>query len=474
MSANQYKQHSAGNVVGGFTIERIMGDGACGCVYKATSIATGETVALKILHSTLNLDENMRQRFLSEGPLITKIRESQRTNAFPYVVAFGHDDVEDVYFLALEFLNGCELMKVIASHRSGMPVAKALGYIMPILLATAAAHAAGVVHRDLKPENIYVIGETDGRPIIKVLDLGIAKDMERQKGDRLTVTGTAMGTPYYMPPEQWRGSGDLGPPSDVFALACILYELLMGMPPFYDTAQHVIMSKVLTMAPDRPLPDTIPPHIREAIMKGLEKDPAKRWQDAHAFLEALEAEPTMLGEGAERRSPTEFVVQPPAHDEDKTNAQEETAQTPARATTDKMRRGFRLPLHAALGALLVILVGAVAGAIFLFLHKKPPLPQPTTHVARPHVTPTPVTSVPVTPTPLLVPSAPPPAASVSEPSPDATVERPRPRRHRDAGTSQLIRRPRGCLDHGYHLDDGACCREVAGGGVPDCNQRFRY
>lgn len=496
MSARQPKRFSAGEEVGGFLIERVIGEGACGAVYKARRLSDREPVALKVLHNTLNTDDSMRARFLEEGTLMTRIREKERTNAFPRVYASGYDKKHKVYYLGIEYLDGRELLEVIAQHPSGMPHAKALEYMVQILLAMAAAHATGVVHRDLKPENIYVINGKGDRPVVRVFDLGIAKDMERQKGDRLTVTGSTLGTPYYMSPEQWRSSENVGTPSDVFALACILYEMLMGKPPFYDTAQHVIMAKVLTMEPDRSLPETIPKQLRDTLMKGLAKDPTERWPDAKAFLDALEVENTSVGDSA-TRLPTEIAqaktrdpgfradpappprsaleLAPPGS----AAAMPSSAESQIRITTKKIRV-FRSPVAT---AALLILLGVVGGTFLLLPRRVPPLQRPDPHKVEPRVIHAPVTPVIVTrDASILVEDAAeqPRADAATDPAPNVDVlaldasptDQPRVqgrRSRRDAGRNEHTRHsPMPQCRRGYTLTDGRCCRAL-GGGAMDCD-----
>ncbi len=171
--------------------------------------------------------------------------------------------------------------------RIGRECASALDY----------AHRHGVIHRDIKPENILL---HEGQAFIA--DFGIALAVRAAGGHRMTETGLSLGTPHYMSPEQAMGERDLGPRSDIYALGSVIYEMLVGEPPFTGATAQAIVAKVLTdrVHSIRSLRSTVPVHVEEAVLRSLEKLPADRWGTAAEFAQALETGP--IGEPGGRCS----------------------------------------------------------------------------------------------------------------------------------------------------------------------------
>ncbi|NIW38520.1 MAG: protein kinase, partial [Gemmatimonadetes bacterium] len=184
-----------------------------------------------------------------------------------------------------------------------LPVDEALGIATAVANALQTAHDAGVVHRDIKPANILL---SRGEPL--VADFGIALAVGAAGGNRLTETGLSVGTPYYMSPEQATGDQAVGPASDTYALACVLYEMLVGEPPYPGSTAQAVLGKIIQGVPvsATAVRKSIPAHVDAAIRKALEKLPADRFTGAHDFAKAL-ADPTFR-HGAEQASAAEGGV----------------------------------------------------------------------------------------------------------------------------------------------------------------------
>jgi serine/threonine protein kinase len=172
--------------------------------------------------------------------------------------------------------------------RGRLPVAEAVGLVVAVARGMADAHARGIVHRDLKPGNILL--DRRGRPV--VTDFGLALLTDSGGDLRLTLTGVALGTPAYMPPEQAGGAGDaIGPPSDVYALGVIVIQLVCGRIPFRGRTFGELLAQIMRDPPPLPsaLAPDVPPALDALILTALAKDPSDRFPSAAAFADALEA-----------------------------------------------------------------------------------------------------------------------------------------------------------------------------------------
>jgi hypothetical protein len=253
-----------------YEILGLAGRGGFSYVFKAKDRETGETVALKFLASR-DAGQNLVERMRRELRLARDLRH-------PNIVrVFELHEVQDFYCLAMEFVEGSTLKNLIVSSHP-VPVQQAQDLLLQLASAIAAVHAAGVVHRDLKPQNVVVTGPGE----IKVLDFGLAKTPE---STGLTVTGTILGTPDYMAPEQVEGRR-ADSRSDVYALGVIAYELFVGRPPFQgDTPLAVALQHVRSRVGDpcksRP---GLPPQLGQLVLRMTEPDPAKRPASAQEVL----------------------------------------------------------------------------------------------------------------------------------------------------------------------------------------------
>ena len=272
-----------GEEILGYRIERKIGEGGMGAVFKGVHPAFGQEVAIKVLDPLLARDPELRARFVQEA----RIQMGLRHQGIVQVLTGQVDG--DSPCLVMEYVDGMSLADVLA-RRGALPPAEAARIFVQVLDAVAHAHAQGVVHRDLKPGNILV--QADGTA--KVADFGIAKVV----GDaRMTRTGTTMGSPHYMAPEQVLGRKEIDARADVYALGATLFEALTGRPPFgaleagdgTDSDFSIKEAHVRTAPPDvRALRPDVPAHLAEIVACALAKDPAQRFQSCGAFKRALE------------------------------------------------------------------------------------------------------------------------------------------------------------------------------------------
>jgi hypothetical protein len=283
----------AGAVVDGrFELERLAGQGGMGAVWRARDGATGERVAVKVMQRAAAAHF---ERFTREAELLAHLRH-------PRVVRYVTHGVTDdgQHYLAMEWLDGEDLAQRLA--REALSVEESVRVVTLAAEALAVAHARGVVHRDIKPSNLYLPG---GRiDDLKVLDFGIARLHLAPQG--MTRTGTTLGTPGYMAPEQARGERDVDARADVFALGCVLFECLAGRPPFVGEHLMAILAKVLLedAARVRELRRDAPAALDDLVARMLDKQPANRPADAGAVARALAELGALPAEPPRAKTPT--------------------------------------------------------------------------------------------------------------------------------------------------------------------------
>ncbi|MEQ8764652.1 MAG: tetratricopeptide repeat protein [Planctomycetota bacterium] len=279
-----------------------LGAGAMGRVYLAEHVSLKKRVAIKVLHSDLDVSEESLQRFHREGIAAGKFSHPNAIQIFD----FDRDGERTVY-LAMEFVEG-ETLKAFVAREGTQDPESAVRLIRQVLSALEAAHGAGIVHRDLKPENVMVVTEPSGRRNVKVLDFGLSKlvDMPMQASLQ-TQTGRILGTPQYMAPEQC-GSGEVDIRTDLHAAGLLLYELIAGEPAYQGSNLTEVLIKLTTE--DAPVlveahPElAIPEDLSEVLEKALEKKQVNRFQSATEMIEALDAIrfDVMPKKGKKRRS----------------------------------------------------------------------------------------------------------------------------------------------------------------------------
>ena len=294
-------------VAGRYRLECIRGRGSNGIVYEATHTWTGRRVAVKLLKPEYSRDLGLVRRFLQEARTAARIEHANVVQ----VLDMG-SDADGTVYLVLELLTG-ESLGARLSRDVRMPPQELLEILLPIMDGVAAAHDSGVIHRDLKPDNIFLHrpkgGDPSGGPVVpKVLDFGVAKVTESAWG-HATQTGTLVGTPYYMSPEQAEGKSDLGRPADVWSMGVILYRCLSGKLPFTgDSPTSLLLSIVQTRPQSLRLaaPD-VPEELAMIVDHTLNPDPQRRYADMAEL--AVELRRVGRSLGIEEAVPT-AVVEP--------------------------------------------------------------------------------------------------------------------------------------------------------------------
>lgn len=264
------------------------GHGAMGNVYKARDRETGEIVALKLLKPEIASDEAMVARFKNELLFARKITHKNVCRVYEF------NRVDGVAYTSMEFVEG-ESLRSVLNRFGGLPLRKAVGISLQICSGLKEAHAQGIVHRDLKPENVMIDSHGD----VKVMDFGIARSMEAVT----KLTGTMIGTPAYMAPEQVGGKA-VDFRTDIYSLGLMLYEIFTGAQAFQAENAVAVALKQMRESPAPPheVDPTIPVGIERAILKCIEKDPAKRFQSIAELEAALRLPATAPAAAAPSRA----------------------------------------------------------------------------------------------------------------------------------------------------------------------------
>ena len=268
--------------IGKYEIVGKLGQGAMGEVYEGHDPVLNRSVAIKRISAGLDADENIRKRFLREATAIAQL--SHRNIITVYELGTEGEQA----FMAMELLNGSDLKHAIAQRT--MTLDAKLDVIEQILEGLNYAHGKGIVHRDLKPANVHLLPNG----LVKIMDFGLAK----VSGSDMTSTGTVMGTPHYMSPEQVRGQ-KTDARSDVFAVGCVFYEMLTGRKPFDAESMHAVLFKVIQEEPP-PLAEAAPatpPPLVQVVEKALAKHADERFANAGEMLEWLRRARQALASG---------------------------------------------------------------------------------------------------------------------------------------------------------------------------------
>jgi eukaryotic-like serine/threonine-protein kinase len=279
---------------GQYRIEKLLGKGGMGAVYRARHAVLGDEVAIKLLRAGMESNEMWLRRFQREGKAARRFKHPNAVVVHDLRVAG-----DGTTYMVLEYVNGPDLRHELKRLGRFEP-----GALVPILRQLAdvldAGHAAGVVHRDLKPDNVMLAEGHGGRPVVKLLDLGIAK--LRETADQtvvpdsvLTVAGQIIGTPHYMSPEQWGelprdGSREIDGRADVYSLAVMIYELLAGSWPVSGTTIGELRSghvsgPLARLGDKRP---DLPAAVGQVIARGMARDRAERYATAGELVRDLE------------------------------------------------------------------------------------------------------------------------------------------------------------------------------------------
>jgi len=274
-------------VAGRFRVESLLGEGGMGRVYEATQLGLDRRVAVKVLHPHLASREELCLRFEREA------RTSSMLNHRNSVIVYDFGRWEGQLFLAMEYLEGRGLDRVLLREHP-MSAERVVFFMAQLCDVLSVAHKMDLLHRDLKPENLIIVKDAEGEEVLKVVDFGLAFLMEGGRDQRMTQDGSVSGTPAYMSPEQALDH-ELDRRSDIYAVGCILYELLCGSPPFEGSSPVECLAMHLY---DEPVPPSqrskaaVDRALETTALWCLEKKPENRPQSIDevkvALLEALD------------------------------------------------------------------------------------------------------------------------------------------------------------------------------------------
>ena len=342
----------AGRILGNrYEIMTPIGSGGMGTIYSARRINIGDVVAVKVLRPDVITDSLSRERFQREAQAAARLHHPNAV----VIHDFGQEP-DGVTYIVMELLEGRSLRDILQERKVISPK-----LIAPLLkqacAAIEAAHRQGIIHRDLKPDNFILLETPDGAIHVKLLDFGIAKLLDRPEHDSrltLTQTGTVIGTPNYMSPEQCQGE-ELDARSDIYSLGVVLYEMLTGSQPFTATNPTGIAVKHVTEKPLRlsQKHPAITTEVEKVILKALEKKPGDRQQSALQLAQEFE-------DAEQQISKPNFLIPIPAEPE-----------TNDFSLVGTVRSTSMAPIYATIATL--ILLGGIA--LWWFFWKQPEPPQ---------------------------------------------------------------------------------------------------
>lgn len=271
-------------LAGRYQILDVIASGGMGTVYRARQRSLGRICAVKTIlaSSDPEVSKDFHRRFFLEASIASKLKHPNS------VTIFDHGSEGGLYFMAMEYLEGETLRKVI-DREGRLPAGRAIAIAMEVARSVLEAHGLGVVHRDIKPANIMLLTRDDAESV-KVLDFGLVKIVSGPSADTLTTGGVCIGSPSYMAPEQIDGDG-VSPATDIYSLGTVLYEMLCGRPPFVRASKYALVMAQLS-EPAPPLSEfvpkaEIPAGLEDVLDRCLEKDPLARFATMSELLEDL-------------------------------------------------------------------------------------------------------------------------------------------------------------------------------------------
>ncbi len=275
-------------IAGRYRIVAKLGEGGMGAVYRGEQISLKRAVAVKVLKPELGANQMVLRRFNAEAEAVAKLSHPNTVNIYD----FGQDSDGSV-FIAMELIDGRSLRGAL-QHEGPFTATRAIAIALQVAASLADAHAHSIVHRDLKPDNVMLQDRGRQKDVVRVLDFGIAKlrDENRATQQAMTQAGDMLGTPQYMAPEQIRGEAIDGR-VDIYALGCMIYEMVTGRMPYEAPTVMAMLSKHLleqAVPPSQRRPDlNIPPAIDQLVLAAMAKNPAARPATMELFGEQLQA-----------------------------------------------------------------------------------------------------------------------------------------------------------------------------------------
>jgi serine/threonine-protein kinase len=271
--------YEVGAILGAkYRVDHQIARGGMGVILAATHLTLGVPVALKFLREDLAKNPQVVERFVREAKAAAQLRCDNVCRVSDV------DEHDGVPFIVMELLSGRDLASVVKT--APLDEATAAGYVLQACVAVAEAHALGIIHRDLKPANLYLTYRTDGTPLIKVLDFGVAKAPAGTDDHSITQTQNVMGSPGYMSPEQLRSTKTVDLRTDIWSLGITLYELVVGERPWTAETVTALAVKV-NNEPPAPMPSYVSAAYADVVMRCLRKDPDQRYPSVAELAAAL-------------------------------------------------------------------------------------------------------------------------------------------------------------------------------------------
>jgi eukaryotic-like serine/threonine-protein kinase len=283
MSDEEVSYRPGDVLAGKYRVERVIGVGGFGAVLLAMHLQLEERVAIKTLLPQAAKNPAAAERFLREARAAVRIRSEHVAR----VSDVGKLD-DGTPYMVMEYLHGSDLAQLVKA-RGPQAFHDVAEWVLQASEAIAEAHSLGIVHRDLKPANLFLTQKVDGAPCVKVLDFGISKLTNEMADKGMTKTSDVMGSPFYMSPEQMRSTRSVDARCDIWALGAILYELTAGHTPFDAETMTALVVNIMSEPPREiaSFRQDVPPHLRQVVLKCLQKDPAARYQDVASLASAL-------------------------------------------------------------------------------------------------------------------------------------------------------------------------------------------
>jgi eukaryotic-like serine/threonine-protein kinase len=308
------RERKLGEIVGGkYRVVRFLAAGGMGVVYEAQHTVVRRRFAVKFLRPDLAEKRDSLARFQREAEAAGALESENLTAAVDFGIS-----VDGSPFIVMEYLSG-ESVESLLAREGRVPLGRAADLVVQACRGIQAAHASGIVHRDLKPQNLFVCRREDGTDLLKVLDFGIAKLEAADQKSAATLTGTVLGTPAYMSPEQARGEKTVDHRADVYALGAILYELVSGKKPHPGDSHNAILHHIASQpaVPLHSVEPNQPAELVRAVSRALSSSPGERFETAELFGQAIvgfakrdvwpEVKSAVSNPGIEASAPTELA-----------------------------------------------------------------------------------------------------------------------------------------------------------------------